>query len=115
MENWTEHLELLSAKVKNLLGAFHNLKSENESLKSEISHLKVEIDQLKTQELNINTKQADREQTVSSHSVKESVTPSGIFQDTKNQDHTRLRTQLDEIIEDLDRCIQIIQTTTDGK
>lgn len=117
MENWTKQLELLSEKVKNLLGAFHSLKSENDTLKSEINHLKVEIGQLRTQELNINTKQADREQTVSTHSVNESDTRSGISDEMKhkNLENTRLRTQIDEIIEDLDRCIQIIQTTSDGK
>lgn len=117
MENWTEKLDVISDKVKNLLGAYHGLKSENETLKIEINHLKVEVEQFKKQTLNIKSEQTDQVVTVTERLVKnpESHAESTERLHDNTQDTSRLRTQLDEIIEDLDHCIHIIQTTANGK
>ena len=117
MENWTEKLDIISDKVKNLLGAYHGLKSENETLKIEIDHLKVEVEQFKKQNLNINSEQTDQVVTVTERHIKDTESNAEntekLYDNTQNSN--RLKTQLDEIIEDLDHCIHIIQTTANGK
>ena len=116
MENWTENLEKLSEKVKNLLGAFHRLQSDNQSQKEEISRLKVEIELIRKQNNNINAEHTNQVKTVIEHSeeMPDNTTTQSVDQEIENKKNGRLKTQLDEIIEDLDRCIQIIQTTTNG-
>ncbi|MCZ2101868.1 MAG: hypothetical protein LC107_10070 [Chitinophagales bacterium] len=117
MENWNEKLEIISGKVRNLLDAFHRLQSENSSQKEEINRLKVEIDQIRAQKNNINSEQTNQVTTVIEQSANRSDDTTGVqhHSDFKNQKNDHVKTQLDEIIEDLDRCIQIIQTNANGK
>ncbi len=116
MEIWTDKLDVITGKIRNLLDAYIDVKSENESLKNEINHLKVEIVQFEEQLNYINSEQINAVETVSTLSTKTSdiSTPNPDLTQ-KNKEHSDgMKTKLDEIIEELDQCIQIIQSNSYG-
>ncbi len=118
MQNLAENLELIIEKTKRLVNECQLLKAENEKLEVQLSHLKVEADQYKNM--------AQQKNAIEEEEIVEDKTESKIqvdiedqniaaVQDGQTPDSKQLKIKLDEFIEDLDQCIQIIQSGEHGK
>jgi hypothetical protein len=118
MQNLAENLELIIEKTKRLVNEYQLLKAENEKLEVQLSHLKVEADQYK--------KMAEQKIAIEEEEIVEVKKESEIKVDIADQnkaevdegktpDNKQLKIKLDEFIEDLDQCIQIIQSGEHGK
>lgn len=118
MQNLAENLELIIEKTKRLVNEYQLLKAENEKLEVQLSHLKVEADQYKNMALQkIVIEEEEIAEDKIESKIKVDIEDQNIAEvlDGQSPDSKQLKIKLDEFIEDLDQCIQIIQSGEHGK
>lgn len=118
MQNLAENLELIIGKTKRLLDEYQLLKAENEKLEVQLSHLKVEADTYKNitqQKSAIEEEEIVVDKTESKVKLDIVDQNNAVVNDVISSDSKQLKFKLDEFIEDLDQCIQIIQSGEHGK
>lgn len=118
MQNILSNLDVISKKLNVLLGKYQDLKAENEQLKDIISNLKVDAENYKSNlKLNINKEEERKEE--GEESLNKNTDNSKIdnteVEINKVDEPKQLKIQLDEIIDDIDKCIHIIQSSEDGR
>lgn len=93
---------------------YQRLSEINVGLEIQLSHLKVETDQYKEEILKLKKELKDKAEaenivmlSQSGSSDKSKISASDTDQNVKN---AQIKLQLDEFIEDIDQCIQIIQS-----
>jgi phage shock protein A len=108
MENLVSDLDTIITKLQLLKTDRQQLRSKNKQLEVQLNHLKVEIDQYKTKYINLKKEKEELEGKVN-HSLSSKSDDSSIGQEQSAKKVESLKLQLDEFIEDIDQCIQIIQ------
>jgi cell shape-determining protein MreC len=99
----------ISSKVRS---KYQDLRKKNVELEVQLSDLKVEADQYKQENIKLKKELGERikgdnkTMLVKTDSSSPDISTSGDVADAKNQ---QIKLQLDEFIEEIDQCIQIIQ------
>ncbi len=115
MENLFSRLESVLAKLHELKLNYQKLKAEKQDLELRFSHLKVETEQYKLKlEERKEGERKDIKTTLSTSVNSDSIKVDSMSYSNKNIDAEQIKLRLDEFIEDIDQCIQIIQTKENG-
>lgn len=112
MENLTENLDEILASVHHLKEKFQHLKAKNQEMLGQINDLKVEVEQCKTENLKLKqTLEKRKERTLDSTDSAFNMISGADQKIGKMQlNPDQIKLQLDDFIEEIDQCIQIIQT-----
>lgn len=115
MENLITNLDDVLKMVQKLRSNYLKLKSENESLEIQLSNLKVEADHYKSQLEKIKSEQEEKVEVDTKTKLSTSENPTNhlttnMDESSKNATIEQVKLQLEGFIEDIDQCIQIIQT-----
>ncbi|MFZ1750159.1 MAG: hypothetical protein WAU01_08210 [Saprospiraceae bacterium] len=114
MENLVQNLDEILLKVQLLHDGYLGILSKNENLESEINDLKVEVESYKSEILTLKKEIEKKEESV----IKSTLSPTNDKSLAEAKDslsinsemsNDKIKLQLDEFIEDIDQCIQIIQ------
>ncbi|MBL0101416.1 MAG: hypothetical protein IPP49_16400 [Saprospiraceae bacterium] len=112
MENLVQNLDEILAGINKLREAYIILEEEKNKIEVHLSDLKVEADQYKQENIKLKKELGERikgdnkTMLVKTDSSSPDISTSGDVADAKNQ---QIKLQLDEFIEEIDQCIQIIQ------
>ncbi|MBK8626663.1 MAG: hypothetical protein IPN86_14170 [Saprospiraceae bacterium] len=114
MENLIAQLGEIFEKVLKLKTKYLLLKSEKQNLEVQLNHLKVEVDQYKSEIVKIKKEQEGRvaEDIKTTLSTSEDSNLEPIFskqEQLKSANIEQVKLQLDDFLEDIDQCIQVIQ------
>lgn len=113
MENLVQNLDEILAGINKLREAYIILEEEKNKIEVHLSDLKVEADQYKQEIIDLKKKLEEKSEKENhsmllqtDYSSEDSIATLKMEQKTNN---ARIQLQLDEFIEDIDQCIQIIQ------
>ena len=110
MENLVSDLDTIITKLQLLKTDRQQLRSKNKQLEVQLNHLKVEIDQYKTKYINLKKEKEELVGKVNNPLSSNKGDSTDIEVNTVQQKSVdTLKLQLDEFIENIDQCIQIIQ------
>ncbi|MBL0026686.1 MAG: hypothetical protein WBP08_07410 [Saprospiraceae bacterium] len=114
MKNMIQNLNIILEKVRDVRKKYQDLKQRNQELEVRFSDLKVEADIYKLEIINLK-KELEGKTESTKHSMLSNTNNSSdeLLEKLKleqNSKNSRLQLQLDEFIEDIDQCIQIIQS-----
>jgi len=113
MENLIQNLDVILKSVTEMKAGYQRLKKNNAQLEVQISDLKVEADKY-IQEIIKLKKELDERAEVENISMlsledKTSAISIEALKEEQKSKNASIKLQLDEFIEDIDQCIQIIQ------
>ena len=113
MKNLKQNLDEILKSVTELKTGYQVLVKNNKELEVQLSDLKVEADQYKQEIIDLKKKLEEKSEKENhsmllqtDYSSEDSIATLKMEQKTNN---ARIQLQLDEFIEDIDQCIQIIQ------
>lgn len=114
MENMINNLDEILKSVIDIRMKYQLLKQRNKDIEVQLSDLKVEADHYKNEIINLKKELDEKEKSVkysmpvnTDESSKTEVESIRQHQETVN---AKMKLQIDEFIEDIDQCIQIIQS-----
>jgi seryl-tRNA synthetase len=114
MENMIQQLDELLNSVGKLRAKYQVLKNINHQNEVQLSTLKVEADQYKQEISKLKKELKEKEEEIQNSMLsvhnKSSVDAVETDSQEKNKQNSLIQLQLDAFIEDIDQCIQIIQS-----
>jgi len=114
MENLVRNLDEILNKLTVIRDSYQVIKAKNIELENQISILKVEADEKKSVYISLKKELEDREEEIKIIKSSVAVLPPKVKDVSKDPEKTEtqngIKMQLDELIEDIDQCIQIIQS-----
>lgn len=113
MKNLIKNLDEILKSVTELKTGYQFLVKNNKKLEVQLSDLKVEADQYKQEIIylkkELEEKSEKENNSMLSQTDNSSVESIAILKQEQKANNNRIQLQLDEFIEDIDQCIQIIQ------
>lgn len=114
MKNISQNLDAILKSVISVKTKYHYLKQRNKEIEVQLSDLKVEADHYKQEIIKLKKELEEIEGKVkySKLSIKDesSVVIVESFKQEQDKNNAQIKLQIDEFIEDIDQCIQIIQS-----
>ena len=113
MKNLVQNLDKILEVSGEIKTKYQDLKKKNRELEVQLSDLKVEADQYKQEIIylkkELEEKSEKENNSMLSQTDNSSVESIAILKQEQKANNNRIQLQLDEFIEDIDQCIQIIQ------
>ncbi len=113
MKNLIQNLDEILKSVTKLKIGYQFLVKNNKELEVQLSDLKVEADQYKQEIIYLKKEQEEKSEKENNSMLLQtdnsSVDSIAVLKQEQKNKNARIQLQLDEFIEDIDQCIQIIQ------